>query len=98
MPTLQQKEALASSMLECTQATLDGVLINQVATNDKDKNINEVKNYYIATVKEYGEPQKVTAIALMEFLKTVLLQLVQLAEVQKNMLTGTVLNKVLTNL
>lgn len=54
MPTLQQKEALASSMLEGTQATLDGVLINQVAPNDKDKNLNEVKNYYIATVKGYS--------------------------------------------
>lgn len=49
MPTLQQKEALASSMLEGTQATLDGVLIDQVTPNDKDKNINEVRNYYYAT-------------------------------------------------
>ena len=31
MPTLQHKEALASSMLEGTQATLDGFLINQVS-------------------------------------------------------------------
>lgn len=50
MPTLQQKEALASSQLEGTQATLDGVLINQVVHNEKDKNINEVTNYYIATL------------------------------------------------
>ncbi|MCD7723273.1 MAG: Fic family protein [Clostridiales bacterium] len=50
MPTLQQKEALASSKLEGTQATLDGVLINQVAPNDKDKNLNEVKNYFEATL------------------------------------------------
>ena len=49
MPTLQQKEALASSMLEGTQATLDGVLINQVTPNDKDKNLNEVVNYHKAT-------------------------------------------------
>lgn len=53
MPTLQQKEALASSMLEGTQATLDGVLINQVTPNDKDKNLNEVANYYVATVHGY---------------------------------------------
>lgn len=53
MPTLQQKEALASSMIEGTQATLDGVLVNQVAPNDKDKNLNEVRNYYIATAQGY---------------------------------------------
>lgn len=53
MPTLQQKEALASSMLEGTQATLDGVLINQVVPNDKDKNLNEVVNYHSATEKGY---------------------------------------------
>lgn len=53
MPTLQQKEALASSSLEGTQATLDGVLINQVNQNDKDKNLNEVNNYYSATVRGY---------------------------------------------
>lgn len=53
MPTLQQKEALASSQLEGTQATLDGVLVNQVAPNDKDQNLNEVNNYYLATVRGY---------------------------------------------
>lgn len=53
MPTLQQKEALASSLLEGTQATLDGVLINQVAPNDKDKNLNEVNNYHLATIRGY---------------------------------------------
>lgn len=53
MPTLQQKEAVASSALEGTQATLDGVLTNQIAPNDKDKNINEVKNYHMATVYGY---------------------------------------------
>lgn len=58
MPTLQQKEALASSQLEGTQATLDGVLINQVTPNDKDKNLNEVTNYYIATVKGYETLKK----------------------------------------
>lgn len=53
MPTLQQKEALASSMLEGTQATLDGVLVNQVAPNNKDRNLNEVDNYYAATAEGY---------------------------------------------
>lgn len=53
MPTLQQKEALASSMLEGTQATLDGVLINQITPNEKDKNLNEVRNYYAATISGY---------------------------------------------
>ncbi len=49
LPTLQQKEAISSSMLEGTQATLDGVLINQLAPSDEDKNINEVVNYLNAT-------------------------------------------------
>ena len=53
MPTLQQKEALASSIMEGTQATLDGVLINQVLPNEKDKNLNEVRNYYLATAQGY---------------------------------------------
>ena len=58
MPTLQQKEALASSQLEGTQATLDGVLVNQVAPNDKDKNLNEVSNYYLATIRGYETLKK----------------------------------------
>ncbi len=58
MPTLQQKEALASSQLEGTQATLDGVLINQVTPNNKDKNLNEVTNYYLATVQGYETLKK----------------------------------------
>ena len=49
LPTLQQKEALSSSMMEGTQATLDGVLINQISPSDDDKNINEVVNYITAT-------------------------------------------------
>ncbi len=53
MPTLQQKEALASSQLEGTQATLDGVLINQVSPDQNNTNLNEVKNYYVATVAGY---------------------------------------------
>ena len=53
MPTLQQKEALASSMMEGTQATLDGVLINQVTPNEKDKNLIEVANYFETTEMGY---------------------------------------------
>ena len=53
MPTFQQKEALASSMLEGTQATLDDVLMNKIDSSDKNKNINEVSNYYEATLKGY---------------------------------------------
>lgn len=52
LPTLQQKEALASSMIEGTQATLDGVLVNRVVPDKKDINIREVMNYDKAT--EYG--------------------------------------------
>lgn len=58
MPTLQHKEALASSMLEGTQATLDGVLINQVSPNERDKNLNEVRNYYLATLEGYDFLQR----------------------------------------
>lgn len=52
LPTLQQKEALASSMIEGTQATLDGVLVNRVVSDKKDVDIQEVLNYDAAT--EYG--------------------------------------------
>lgn len=51
MPTLQQKEAIASSALEGTRASLDGVLIDQVTPNKKDYNLNEIRNYYLATIK-----------------------------------------------
>lgn len=53
MPTLQQKEALKSSMMEGTQATLDGVLINQIVKDEDDKNLNEVANYFSATQKGF---------------------------------------------
>lgn len=53
MPMLQHKEALESSKLEGTQATLDGVFINQIAPSDEDQNINEVFNYFRAS--EFGE-------------------------------------------
>ncbi|MGF7011616.1 Fic family protein [Lachnospiraceae bacterium PF1-21] len=52
LPTLQQKEALASAMIEGTQATIDGVLVNQVVPDKKDKNIQEISNYNKAT--EFG--------------------------------------------
>lgn len=58
MPTLQQKEALSSSQLEGTQATLEGVYVNQVLPNEKDKNLNEVKNYYYATAAGYDYLKK----------------------------------------
>jgi Fic family protein len=54
LPTLQQKEALASSMLEGTQATLDGVLINQVVPDDKDTNLVEIINYNAAAIMGYS--------------------------------------------
>lgn len=53
LPTLQQKEALASSLLEGTQATLDGVLVDQVNPSDKDKNLLEVRNYLLAANSGY---------------------------------------------
>ena len=53
MPTLQQKEAVASSAIEGTQTTLDGVLINQLTPNEKDQDVNKVVNYYLATVRGY---------------------------------------------
>ena len=53
LPTLQQKEALASSMLEGTQATLDGVLVDQVNPSERDKNLFEVRNYLDAAHKGY---------------------------------------------
>lgn len=58
LPTLQQKEALASSKLEGTQATLDGVLIHQIEPCAEDKNMNEVMNYYIATQQGYDSLRK----------------------------------------
>lgn len=53
LPTLQQKEAVASSLLEGTQATLDGVLVDQVYPNEKDKNLFEVRNYVQAAEVGY---------------------------------------------
>lgn len=47
LPTLQKKEALSSSAMEGTQATLDEVFINQVTPSDV-KDLNEVVNYQSA--------------------------------------------------
>lgn len=49
LPTLQANEAVKSSLLEGTQATLDGVLIGQLDRTDADKSTNEVINYINAT-------------------------------------------------
>lgn len=53
LPTLQQREAWASSLLEGTQATLDGVLEDQVCPSEKDKNMAEVRNYVQAAHEGY---------------------------------------------
>lgn len=53
LPTLQHKEALASSMLEGTQATLDGVLVDQVLPDEKDNDLREIRNYDKATFFGY---------------------------------------------
>lgn len=53
LPTLQRKEALASSLIEGTQATLDGVLIDQVNPSEKSKDMSEVRNYLTAAQVGY---------------------------------------------
>ena len=53
LPTLQKKEALASSLIEGTQATLNGVLVDQVNPSPKDKDVTEVKNYLAAAHEGY---------------------------------------------
>lgn len=50
MPTLQQKEAVASTKLEGTQTTLDGVLINQIEPDVNNQDMNEVSNYFYASI------------------------------------------------
>jgi len=54
LPTLQQKEALASSLLEGTQATLDGVFVDQVSPDDKDNDLAEIRNYDRASLFGYN--------------------------------------------
>ena len=53
LPTLQKKEALASSQIEGTQATLDGVIVDQVSPKEKDKDMSEVRNYLNAALEGY---------------------------------------------
>ncbi|MGN0385156.1 MAG: Fic family protein [Lachnospiraceae bacterium] len=53
LPTLQRKEALASSLIEGTQATLDGVLVDQVNPSEKSKDMSEVRNYVNAALEGY---------------------------------------------
>ena len=53
LPTLQRKEALASSQIEGTQATLDGVIVDQVNPKEKDKDMSEVRNYLNAALEGY---------------------------------------------
>ncbi len=53
LPTLQSREAWASSLLEGTQATLDGVLVDQANPSEKDKNMSEVRNYVQAAHDGY---------------------------------------------
>ncbi len=53
LPTLQQREAWASSLMEGTQATLDGVLVDQVNPSEKDKDMSEVRNYVKAAQAGY---------------------------------------------
>ncbi len=54
LPTLQKKEAWASSLIEGTQATLDGVLVDQVNPSEKSKDMSEVRNYLQATQEGYN--------------------------------------------
>lgn len=53
LPTLQQKEAVASALIEGTQTTLDGVLVDQVNPNEKDKSLVEIRNYLRAAQVGY---------------------------------------------
>jgi Fic family protein len=53
LPTLQQKEALASSVMEGTQATLDGIFVDEVYPNERDLDVIEVRNYNRATRAGY---------------------------------------------
>lgn len=75
LPTLQQKEALASSLLEGTQATLDGVLEDQVSPNEKDRDFIEVRNYIRAS--EFGLHYLKTNSFSVDFLKAVHKKLMQ---------------------
>ncbi len=55
LPTLQNKEALASTKLEGTQATLDGMLLDQITPKEDDQDINETRNYLNASFLGFQE-------------------------------------------
>lgn len=75
LPTLQQKEALSSSLLEGTQATLDGILEDQISPSEKDRNLIEVRNYIQAS--EVGHVHLRTGDFSLDFLKNVHCTLMQ---------------------
>jgi len=58
LPTLQAKEAVASSKLEGTQATLDDVLVSKVKTNDRNDDLSEILNYFEAANLGFAELEK----------------------------------------
>lgn len=78
MPTLQKKEAVASSNLEGTQVTLDGVLINQIEPDKDNQDFNEISNYIDASFSG------MKMLSRGKFSKDVL------CEVHKILLTGKV--------
>ena len=51
LPTFRQKEAISSSMLEGTKATLEEALINQIEPNVGNRNLKEISNIVAATTK-----------------------------------------------
>jgi Fic family protein len=78
LPTLQQKEAMASAKLEGTQVTLDGVLEDQINPSGKDKDLTEVRNYYMAA--RQGE----------EHLKSIPMSKELIKSLHKTLLSGNV--------
>lgn len=45
LPIFQQKEAMSSLMIEGTQTTLDGILVDQLDPDEENKSYREVGNY-----------------------------------------------------
>lgn len=68
LPTLQQKEALASAKLEGTQVTLNGVLEDQINPSGNDKDLTEVRNYFNAARK--GEEHLMSTPMSKELIKS----------------------------
>ena len=52
-PTIQKNEAVKSLLLEGTQCTLDGLLLQEIDSHDADKDLLEVINYMNASVIGY---------------------------------------------